>query len=93
LNLHLYIPGLSAHPDGCLKCTIFGNAIRYWHQNSHIRNFTKLMSEFAIHLQNRGHAMNLIEKLMMEAAEGIDSGEMSNSNKRKTEMKQTTHTL
>jgi hypothetical protein len=94
LNLHLYIPGLSAHPDGCLKGTIFGNAIRYWHQNSHIQNFTKLMSEFATHLQNRGHAMNLIEKIMMEAADRIDSGEMSNScKKRNTDMKQTTHTL
>jgi hypothetical protein len=27
MNLHLYIPGLSAHPEGCLKGTIFGNAI------------------------------------------------------------------
>jgi hypothetical protein len=94
LSLHLYIPGLSAHPDGCLKGTIFRNAIRYWHQNSHIQNFTKLMSEFATHLQNRGHTMNLIEKIMMETAERIDSGEMSNSSKKiNTDMKQTTQTL
>jgi hypothetical protein len=53
MNLHLYIPGLSTHPEDCLKGTIFGNAIRYWNQNTHFGSFTNLMADFAQHLKNR----------------------------------------
>jgi hypothetical protein len=74
-NLHLYIPGLSTHPNGCLKGTIFGNTIRYWNQNTHITDFTRLMADFALHLKNRGHEMNEIETTMLEAAKRIDSGD------------------
>jgi hypothetical protein len=30
MNLHLYTPDSSAHPDGCLRGTIFDNALRHW---------------------------------------------------------------
>jgi hypothetical protein len=78
MNLHLYIPGLSAHLECCLKGAIFGNVIWYWNQNTSVKDFTNLMSEFAKHLKNRGHEMTEIEKMMLEAAKRIDSGEKSN---------------
>jgi hypothetical protein len=74
-NLLLYIPSLLAHPDGCLKETIFWNAICYWNQNRPITNFTRLTADFALHLKKRGHGMNEIETRMLEAAKGIDSGD------------------
>jgi hypothetical protein len=82
-NLHLYIPGISAHPDGCLNGTIFGNAIQYWNQNTHITDFTNLMADHALHLKSRGHEMTEIEATMLEAAKRIDGGEKSNNKKRK----------
>jgi hypothetical protein len=90
MNLHLYIPGLSAHPEGCLKGTIFGNAIRYWHQNTHIINFKNLMAEFAKHLKKRGHKMTEVETMMLEAAKRLDNGDKSNSKNRKNYRKQAT---
>jgi hypothetical protein len=75
MKLHLYIPVLSAHPEGCLKGTIFGNAIRYCHQNMHIINFTNLMAEFVKHLKNRGHEMMKVQTMMLEASKRIDNGD------------------
>jgi hypothetical protein len=91
MNLHLYIPGLSAHPEGCLKGTIFGNTIRYWNQNTHIGSFTNLMADFAQHLENRGHDRLAIKTIMHEAAKRIDNGTQSN-NKQQTEEQKTNNT-
>jgi hypothetical protein len=91
MNLHLYIPGLSAHPAGCMKGTIFGNTIRYWNQNTNIGSFTQLMADFALHLENRGHDRLAIKTIMHEAAKRIDNGTQSN-NKRQTEEQKTNNT-
>jgi hypothetical protein len=67
MNLHLYIPGLVAHPSGCLQGAIYGNALRYWQQNTHITDFMTIMAileNFTTHLKNRGHTMILIERIM-----------------------------
>jgi hypothetical protein len=97
MNLHLYIPGLSAYPEGCLNGTILGSAIIYLHQNIHINDFMKLMAEFAKHLKSRGHEMREIETMKLEAAKRIDSGGKSNSKNRnnyktKATQKHCTHT-
>jgi hypothetical protein len=51
IKLHLYIPGLLAHPDGCLIGMILGNDICYWQQNSDITAFTIQMAKFTTHLR------------------------------------------
>jgi hypothetical protein len=45
LNLHLYIPPLSAHPQSCLKGLIAGELRRYWIQNSPT-DFQTLVTKF-----------------------------------------------
>jgi len=34
INLHLYLPPLSAHPTSCIKGLIVGNILGYWKQNN-----------------------------------------------------------
>jgi hypothetical protein len=87
MNLHLYIPGLSSHPAGCLKGTIFGDATQYWNQNTHIGSFTNLMDDFAQHLKNRGHDMSAVETIMLEAAKRIDNVIQSNNKLQKKQQK------
>jgi hypothetical protein len=90
MNLHMYIPGLSAHPEGSLKGTIFGNSIPYWNQNTHIGSFTNLMADFDQHPKNRGHDRLAVETIMLEAAKRIDNGTQSNNKLQKEEQKKTT---
>jgi hypothetical protein len=77
MNLHIYIPGLSAHPDGCLWGKIQRTlllATKYPHQ-------TALMASFTTHLKNRGHTLTEIESIILEAGKRIDRSEQSNNNK------------
>jgi len=39
LNLYLYIPPISAHPQSCFKGLITGEIIRYWKLNSNQKDF------------------------------------------------------
>jgi hypothetical protein len=45
LNLYLYIPPLSAHPNSCLKGLIKGELQRYWTLNNH-QTFQQLTTKF-----------------------------------------------
>jgi hypothetical protein len=45
LNLHLYIPPLSAHPQSCIKGLIAGEIRRYWIQNTP-NDFQTLVRKF-----------------------------------------------
>jgi hypothetical protein len=37
-NLHMYIPATSARPEACFQRTEMGNVIRYWKQNTSIKD-------------------------------------------------------
>ena len=71
-NLHLYLPPTSAHAPGVLKSLIFGNLQRYWNQNTHTSDYTKIAKAFRLHLLARGHSEAIIDSIFLEAASHID---------------------
>jgi hypothetical protein len=72
LNLHLYIPPLSAHPQSCLKGLISGELRRYWLQNSPT-NFQILVTKFIERLHARGHTVEGLLPLLLQAAATLDN--------------------
>jgi hypothetical protein len=72
LNLHLYIPPLSAHPQSCIKGLIAGEIRRYWIQNSP-NDFQTLVRKFIERLHARGHTVNNLTPLLLQAAATLDS--------------------
>ena len=71
MNLHLYIPSLSAHPESCLKGLVVGNFLRFQKQNTP-ENFQTLLQNFAIHLHARGHSFETIKFQFTRAAKILD---------------------
>lgn len=71
MNLHLYIPPLSAHPNGVLKSLIFGNLQRYWIQNSCRRDFISAAASFYGHLLNRGYTRETLTPIFQEAGAAL----------------------
>jgi hypothetical protein len=72
-NLHLYLPPRSAHSPGVLKSLIYGNLQRYWKQNTHASDYTKMTSDFRQHLIARGHKSEDIDPIFLAAATHIDT--------------------
>jgi hypothetical protein len=72
-NLHLYLPPTSAHAPGVLKSLIFGNLQRYWKQNTHTSDFSKIASDFYQHLLARGHNPATVSKIFLDAALHLDN--------------------
>jgi hypothetical protein len=56
MNLYLYIPPLSAHPQSCFKGLIHGEVRRYWIQNNP-SNFQAILLKFIQRLIHRGHTL------------------------------------
>jgi len=71
LNLYLYLPPLSAHPRSCLKRLIQGELNRYLIQNNPT-NFQTLVSEFIERLTARGHSIDALIPLLLQAANSLD---------------------
>jgi hypothetical protein len=67
MNLHLYIRGGSAHPEGTLKGTSIGNLQRYWKQNTKEEAFVHIASKVATPLTNRGHEISIIAVIFKQA--------------------------
>jgi hypothetical protein len=67
LNLYLYIAPLSAHPSTCLKGLIKGELYRYWMQNE-TQHFEKLTTKFIERLYARGHTIENLAPLFLQAA-------------------------
>jgi hypothetical protein len=72
LNLHLYIPPLSAHPQSCLKGLITGELRRYWIQNSPA-DFQELVTKFIERLHDRGHIIDNLLPLFLQAAATLEN--------------------
>ena len=71
MNLHLYIPPISAHPTSCFKGLIVGNFLRFRKQNDD-KNFSILIENFAHHLLARGHSLTAIKTHFKKAADSIN---------------------
>jgi len=67
LNLYFYTPPLSAHPPSCFKGLIHREMKRYWAQNNPA-DFTDILSKFIICLCERGHKIEALDPLIMQAA-------------------------
>ena len=69
LNLHLYLPALSAHPPGTLKSLIVGFIRRYWLMNTSITDYNKQVTLLATRLSQRGYTKATIDSAIMKASE------------------------
>ena len=45
MNLYLYLPFASAHPQGCIKCTVNSLIRRYYAQNSFREDYINIVTE------------------------------------------------
>jgi len=72
MNLYLYIPPSSAHPPSCFKGHITGELKRYWLQNDPM-NFQKMLIKFIDRLIKRGHKIEDLTPLLMQAAANLDN--------------------
>jgi hypothetical protein len=79
----LYIPATSTHPEACFQGTVIGNVIRYWKQNTSIKDFGQLLTQFAEHLCRRGHETRKVTEGIEKATKYIDEGLLSRSNSTK----------
>jgi hypothetical protein len=67
VNLYLYLPPVSAHPEGCYKGLIVGNFLRFRKQNND-EDFKSLIATFAQNLFKRGHSIKSIRFQFQRAA-------------------------
>ena len=72
MNLYLYIPPNSAHPQGLLRGLIFGRMRAYWHQNTEKKNFVRMAKLLAQRLIARGYSKQVLTPLFIEATERLD---------------------
>jgi hypothetical protein len=80
LNLYLYITPRSAHPPSCLKGLISGELRRYWLQNDK-DDFSTILVKFIQRLTYRGHNLDDITPILLQAAAKLDSITAQNPNK------------
>jgi hypothetical protein len=73
MNLFLYIPPLSAHPEGVLKGLVFGNLRWFWTQNPDINDYITITYQFFQHLLDRGHNATHLAHLFMSATSKLDA--------------------
>jgi hypothetical protein len=82
LNLYLYIPPFSSHPQSCFKGFIFGEILRYWLQNDDT-TFISILSKFIKCLIARGYTIPNLSPIIAQAAAMIDNKhtrDISNNN-------------
>ena len=80
LNLYLYIPPRSAHPPSCLKGLISGELRRYWLQNS-CEDFKTFAARFMERLVDRGHLIQDLAPLFLNAAATLTNNSQPNQPK------------
>ena len=70
------MPPHSANPPSCLKGLINGELLRYWRQNRNPNHFQTIVSKFIIRLLDRGHTLQSLTPLLMQATTRIEQGQM-----------------
>jgi hypothetical protein len=83
MNLYLYIPPSSSHPPSCFKGLLTGELKRYYIQNNS-EDFENILLKFINRLIDRGHSLDKLKPLLMQAATVIDS-QIAPSNETETE--------
>ena len=73
MNLFLYLPASSAHPQGCIKGTIYGLIGRYYAQNSYRKDYIYFVTTLYRHLLDRSWDREFIRRLILEATSTIES--------------------
>ena len=73
MNLFLYLPATSAHPQGCIKGTIYGLIGRYYAQNTHRKDYIYFVVTLYRHLLDRSWDREFIRRLILEATSTIES--------------------
>jgi hypothetical protein len=81
MNLYLYIPPNSAHPEGLLRGLVFGRLRAYWYQNTEKRNFVKMAKLLANRLVARGYSKQLLIPLFIEATERLSRLDSENNDR------------
>jgi hypothetical protein len=72
MNLYLYIPPSSAHPPSCLKGLIAGELRHYFIQNNR-EGFEGMLTKFIHRLLDRGHSLDNILPILLQAATNLDN--------------------
>ena len=73
MNLYLYLPFASAHPQGCIKGTVYGLINQYYAQNTYRKDYVHFVSLLYCRLYDRGWDPYFIQKLMVEASSRIET--------------------
>ena len=73
MNLYLYLPFASAHPQGCIKGTVYSLVRRYYAQNSYRDDYINIVSLFYRRICARGWDPSFIRDLIVEASRRIEN--------------------
>ena len=73
LNLYLYLPPASAHPDGVITGTIYGLVGRYYAQNTHRKNYISVVTLLFQRLLARGWEESIIKPIILKACAKIEA--------------------
>jgi len=72
MNLYLYLPSTSAHPNGCIKGTVYGLVRRYYHQNTYRKDYINFVGLLYHRLLQRGWDRGYIRGLVLEATNKVE---------------------
>jgi hypothetical protein len=72
MNLYLYIPPASAHPEGCIKGTVYGLINRYYAQNTYRKDYLDVVVKLYRRLLARGWDRVFIRQLILEATSRVE---------------------
>jgi hypothetical protein len=68
MNLYLYLPLASAHPQGCIKGTIYGLVGRYYAQNTYRRDYVAIVGLLYHRICERGWEAAFVHDLIIKAS-------------------------
>ena len=68
MNLYLYLPLASAHPQGCIKGTIYGLVGRYYAQNTYRRDYVAIVALLYHRICERGWEAAFVHDLIIKAS-------------------------